>query len=377
MTPSQTPTTIRDYPALLDQDLAPNSSRFNDLALELFRFQAQANPLYARFLKGIGCVPEAVSDVQAIPALPIAFFRTHTVLTAPWVAATGVSGEGVADTGVSGEGVAALPGRGITFTSSGSTSATASRHYVPDPARYEDAFLRGFQRAYGNPASWTFLFLLPAYLEREGSSLIYMCRELAARSLQPETGFFLHDHEALLQRAVASLARRQPTMLLGVSFALLDLAEQMGADSPANSKLTHFSLLNSDLLTVVETGGMKGRRREMLREELHATLCAGLGVSAIHSEYGMTELLSQAWSRGQGRFTCPPWMRVRLRDLNDPLSAAAAGSVGALDVLDLANGHSCAFIATDDLGRMHPDASFEVLGRLDASDVRGCNLLVS
>jgi len=362
--PSKAPTNERDYPALLDRDLDPNSTRFNDLALELFRFQARANPLYASFLAGLGCTPDAVVDANAIPALPISFFRTHTVSVDRWVANPAAADKNSVLTG--------LPGNALVFTSSGSTSETASRHLVPEPARYEDAFLRGFQRTYGNPADWTFLFLLPAYLEREGSSLIYMCRELAAQSPQPETGFFLNDHETLLQRAVSSLGRQQPTMLLGVSFALLDLAEHSGALLLRNRELP-----NRELLTVVETGGMKGRRREMVREELHAVLCEGLGVSILHSEYGMTELLSQAWSKGQGRFTCPPWMRVRLRDLNDPLSTAATGSVGAIDVFDLANSRSCAFIATDDLGRMHPDGSFEVLGRLDASDVRGCNLLVS
>jgi len=346
----------RDFLARLDVEAESEPGLFNDLALELFRHQARHNALYGRFLAGLRCDPAAVCNLEDIPALPIAFFKSHTVLLDAWVASTQQK---------------PFPGYGqpLLFRSSGTTALHTSRHWVPDAQAYEEAFLRGFRRAYGDPASWTFLFLLPSYLEREGSSLIYMCRELAARSHQPESGFFLHEHEALLERAASSLRRGQPTLLLGVSFALLDLAGQ------APDALG--TLPNRNKLTVVETGGMKGRRREMVRDELHDLLCRSYGVSAIHREYGMTELLSQAWSAGKGQFRCPPWMAVRIRDLNDPLSPALPGVVGALDVIDLANAHSCAFIATDDLGRLHPDGSFEVLGRLEASDVRGCNLLVS
>jgi hypothetical protein len=253
------------YPALLEQ----NPERFNELALELFRIQAVNNPVYREFLAGIGCNTGLLSAWQDIPALPISFFRSRDVLT----------------------GVEERKEQALVFRSSGSTASTASRHIVPQPERYRDAFLRGFRLAYGQPAAWTFLFLLPSYLEREGSSLIWMCRELAALSQQPETGFFLYDHEALWQAAELSLSRQQPTMLLGVSFALWDLATE-------NRPL----LPGREHLVVVETGGMKGRRRELLREELHTIICRGLGIDRVHSEYGFR----RPGARAKGGFAVPP-----------------------------------------------------------------------
>ena len=342
------------YSALLDQD----PSRFNDLALELFRHQARNNSVYEAYLKGIGCDPDHIRSYAEIPTLPISFFRTHRVITEQpilsEVPAKALEPSQNPDDSRQEE---------LIFLSSGSTSETASRHWVPDPQLYTNTFLRGFNQVYGKPEDWTFLFLLPSYLERKGSSLIYMCEELVRRSQQPESGFFLYDHQDLIKRAQLSLSRCQPTMILGVSFALLDLA----ALKP----------VGLDQAVVVETGGMKGRRRELVREELHALLKAGLGVSTIHSEYGMTEMLSQAWSTANGRFQCPPWMKIRIRELNDPLSTAAPGAIGAIDVMDLANVHSCAFISTDDVGRQQADGHFEVLGRMDYSDIRGCNLLMA
>ncbi len=336
----------------LDQ-LTREPHLFNEMALELFRYQALNNALYRDWLEGLGCDPKEVLDINDIPALPIAFFRSQQVQTRPLYQIEGIPEQ-------------ATGSEPLVFSSSGSSSQTASRHFVPRPELYRQAFLRAFEQEFGDPGEWAFFFLLPSYLEREGSSLVWMCRELAALSRQPESGFFLNEHLTLMERVSSALKRNQPSMLLGVSFALLDLAES-GLWNP----------IHRERLLVVETGGMKGRRRELLREELHARLCSGLGVERILSEYGMTELLSQAWSRGEGRFCCPPWMRVRIRELNDPLSPAKTGALGAIDVLDLANVDSCAFIATDDLGRLHEDGSFEVLGRIDHSDVRGCNLLLS
>lgn len=345
-----------NYPTLLRE----HPGRFNALCLELFRYQAGNNILYRDFLHGIGCNPESLENAGEIPALPIEFFRSHRVRT---------NDDPVAPP--FGAGRQPADAETLIFTSSGTSNsipygykaASASRHEVPDAGLYRDAYEHGFRMIYGDPSNWTFLFLLPSYLEREGSSLIYMCQGLATMSGQPESGFFLNEHEKLIRLARQSLARHQPTMLLGVSFALLDLAEQTTEALPG--------------LTIVETGGMKGRREELIREDLHQILTRRFGLKEIHSEYGMTELLSQAWSTGKGRFRCPPWMRVRIRDLHDPLSTVPLGAVGGIDVFDLANVHSCAFIATSDLGRLHTDGSFEVLGRIDNSEVRGCNLLVA
>lgn len=326
--------------------------RFNACALDLFREQSRHNPVYRDYLRGIGFPlsdQTATRQIDAsltwsgIPALPIRFFRSHEVITR--------TPEGPVEEGPI-----------LTFLSSGSTNDTASRHFVLSPDLYLRSFVRGFERQYGKPENWTMLFLLPSYLEREGSSLVYMCRELASRSLQPESGFFLHNTEELIAQARSSLLRGQPTIILGVTYALLDLAETQPA--------------GLEKVNVVETGGMKGRREELIREEVHDRLSKGLGVPRIHSEYGMTELLSQAWSSGEGLFHPPPWMRIRIRDLSDPLVEAPAGQIGAIDVIDLANAYSCAFVATDDLGRLHADGSFQVLGRMDNSEIRGCNLLL-
>ncbi len=250
-----------------------------------------------------------------------------------------------------------------TFTSSGTTGMINSKHLVTDISWYEESFRRAFEIFYGDIKDYCILALLPSYLEREGSSLIYMAEDLVKRSANPDSGFFLYNHDELFQQIKKQQQIKRPTLLIGVTFALLDFVEQYPINFPE--------------LIVMETGGMKGRRKEMIREELHETLCKGFGVDAIHSEYGMTELLSQAYSKGNGIFNCPPWMKVITRDTNDPVSTLDTDKTGGINVIDLANINSCSFIATQDLGRVYKDGSFEVLGRFDNSDIRGCNLLIA
>jgi hypothetical protein len=317
---------------------AVSANNFTDLALALFRHQAAHCPPYAQWLAALGCRPETVDRLSAIPFLPIEFFKTHEVRTAPadWEPQE-------------------------LFLSSGTTLQQRSRHLVRDPQLYRYNAARIFESIYGPLSGYTFLALLPSYLEQGNSSLVAMVDYFAQVSGQEQPAFFLRDHAALL--AALAEAKRDTTrqvMLIGVSYALLDLAAEYG---PAPE------LQN---LTVLETGGMKGRRREMIREELHAELQQAFGQAGIHSEYGMTELLSQAYSRGDGRFHCPAPLRVLLRDPSDPFSIGDRGD-GAINVIDLANLDSCSFLETKDLARMHPDGSFEVLGRMDNSDVRGCN----
>jgi len=313
------------------------SEDFNALAMDLFRLHAEKNPVYRGFLDGLGRHPVMVRRVEDIPCLPIGLFRNHRVL------------------------VDGLEPR-ITFTSSGTTGATTSSHHVPWPELYRRSFMTSFRAVYGEPTERRILALLPAYLEREGSSLVYMAQWLIEASGDPLSGTYLHRYDELAEVLRRSEAEGKKTLLLGVSFALLDLAEQHALP------LKH--------TTIMETGGMKGRRPELVREELHAILRKAFGVAEIHSEYGMTEMLSQAWSSGDGIYRCPPWMRVRMRDANDPFTALPDGRTGGLDVIDLANIASSPFISTQDLGRRNKDGSFEVLGRFDHSDVRGCNLLL-
>ena len=323
---------------LLDRPFAVRTDEdFNALALELFHLHRQRNPIYRRFVEALRVDPARVRTAADIPHLPITLFRSHRVLL-----------DGLDP--------------GSHFTSSGTTGAITSSHFVPYPRVYERSFMTSFTARYGAPDTWRILALLPAYLEREGSSLVYMAQHLIRESGDPLSGTYLYRYDELADVIRRSEAEGRRTLLLGVTFALLDLAEQ----HPMPLRHT----------TIMETGGMKGRRPELVREALHHILQDAFGVPAIHSEYGMTELLSQAWSDGGGRYHCPPWMRVRLRDVNDPLSPAPPGRSGGIDVTDLANLASCPFISTQDLGRTHPDGSFEVLGRFDHSQVRGCNLMV-
>ncbi|PTR01031.1 acyl-protein synthetase LuxE [Mucilaginibacter yixingensis] len=314
-----------------------NEQQFAKIALQAFRHQAQHNDIYRQFIDGLGVDPANISTVEQIPFLPISFFKNHTVLSSKDPAQ-------------------------VTFTSSGTTGMVTSSHEVTDVLWYEESFRRAFELFYGDIKDYCVLALLPSYLERDGSSLIYMVRDLIAQSGNADSGFYLYNHDDLYVQLQRQQAKGQPTILFGVTFALLDFAEQYHINFPE--------------LIIMETGGMKGRRKEMIREELHTILCHGFGVPAIHSEYGMTELLSQAYSKGNGIFECPPWMRVLTRDTNDPLSLTRAGQTGGINVIDLANINSCCFIATQDLGKIQPDGSFEVLGRFDNSDIRGCNLLV-
>lgn len=311
--------------------------QFNALALDLFRLHAAHNPVYRGFLSGMKVDPGAVQRIEDIPFLPIGLFRNHRVLLEELRPA-------------------------ITFTSSGTTGAVTSSHHLPWPELYERSFFTSFRAVYGDPSQWRILALLPAYLERQGSSLVYMAEALIAASNDPLSGTYLYQYDKLAQVLQQSEADRKPTLLIGVTFALLDLAERF----PMPLRHT----------TIMETGGMKGRRPELVREELHTILKQAFDVPAIHSEYGMTELLSQAWSTGDGLYRCPPWMRVLPRDPNDPLSRVPLERTAGLDVIDLCNIASCPFISTQDLGRIHADGSFEVLGRFDNSDLRGCNLLV-
>ncbi len=315
-----------------------NSPGFEQAALQVFRYQAAANPVYSNFIQGLGIKPQEVAALNQIPFLPVEFFKSQNII------ADGRQPQ-------------------LTFTSSGTTGLITSSHPVADVSWYEHSFRNAFELFYGPAANYCILALLPAYLERPGSSLVYMADGLIRQSHHAESGFFLYNHADLHQQLLAQQQAGQPTLLIGVTFALLDFTENYQLNFPE--------------LVVMETGGMKGRRREMIRQELHEQLCRGFGVPAIHSEYGMTELLSQAYSKGQGIFNCPPWMRIFTRDTNDPLQLLDNDKTGGINIIDLANINSCSFIATQDLGRIYPDGSFEILGRFDNADIRGCNLLIA
>lgn len=311
--------------------------QFAPLALAVFKEQAQRNPVYNRFLHYLGAEPDAVRHLDQVPFMPIEFFKTQDII------ATGHSPS-------------------VVFTSSGTTGPQQSRHLVADLSYYETSYRKAFELFYGPVEESVILALLPSYQERQGSSLIYMVDDLIQRSKQPESGYLLYDLEALFQTLQRLQKMRKKTLLIGVTYALLDFVERYALSFPQ--------------LVVMETGGMKGRRKELIRDELHLQLAKGFGVAHIHSEYGMTELLSQAYSTGSGLFRCPPWMDILIRDTEDPLALCRDGRTGGINVIDLANRYSCSFIATQDLGRKMPDGRFEVLGRFDHSDVRGCNLLV-
>jgi Acyl-CoA synthetases (AMP-forming)/AMP-acid ligases II len=311
---------------------------FTETTLQVFRHQAQNCKVYADFIRGLGITPQSVTTVQQIPFLPIEFFKGHRILSS-------------ADDAQ------------ITFTSSGTTGIITSSHFITDVSWYQESFRKAFKLFYGDIKSYTVLALLPSYLERQGSSLIYMAQDLISQSENPDSGFYLYNYDELAVKLAEQQKAGKPTLLIGVTFALLDFVEQHQINFPE--------------LIVMETGGMKGRRKEMIRQELHEALYKGFGVKSIHSEYGMTELLSQAYSKGEGIFNCPPWMKIITRDTNDPLSLVNDGKVGGINVIDLANINSCSFIATKDLGKIYADGSFEVLGRFDNADIRGCNLLIA
>ena len=310
---------------------------FVQAALQTFGYQYQHNQVYQRFCTLLGRTPDKVRQLTDIPFLPIEFFKSEAVYCGNERPTT-------------------------VFTSSGTTGSQTSRHYVKDLAVYQQSFRQGFADFYGNIEEYTVLALLPSYLERTGSSLITMVADLIERSGSADSGFYLNEYDLLAEKLTALDHSGRKVLLIGISFALLDLVE------------THrFQLKNT---IVMETGGMKGRRKELIREELHAILCEGFGVEHIHSEYGMTELLSQAYSGGSGLYESVRWLKVLIRDTNDALSYQRPLKTGGINLIDLANIHSCSFIATQDLGRLHPDGKFEVLGRFDNADIRGCNLLI-
>lgn len=309
---------------------------FQSAAIEVFSFQYDRNKVYRSWCDALGTCKADVKRIDQIPFLPVEFFRTHEII------ADGMK-----------------PGQ--VFISSGTTAESSSRHLVADEKLYRESFLRCFELFYGRPEEYTILALLPSYLDRTGSSLVYMVSELIHRSTDANSGFYLRNLQQLHQQLQQLSGQNRKTLLLGVTYALLDLAAIGPVDFPD--------------LVVMETGGMKGKRKEMIREEVHQLLQQAWHVSKIHSEYGMTELLSQAYSAGEGRFFCPPWMKIAIRDINDPLSSMPCGKTGGINIIDLANIYSCSFIAVQDLGKLNADGSFEVLGRFDHSQTRGCNLM--
>lgn len=320
-----------------------SAEAFKQYALEVFRYQASGNDVYKSYLVALKVDPDSIMELDQIPFLPIEFFKTHQI--------------------ISGFPVPPLTSHvSHLFTSSGTTGTIQSKHFVSDVSIYEKSYRKAFDYFYGPIEEYCLLALLPSYLERQGSSLVYMADDLIKKSKNPQSGFFLHQNNELIVLLKQLEQQKQKTILLGVTYALLDLAEKQ-----------QFNLKHT---IIMETGGMKGKRKEMIREELHAVLSQGFGVNTIHSEYGMTELLSQAYSKGNGNFNCPPWMKVIIRDTNDPFSFLPPEKSGGINVIDLANINSCSFIATQDLGKKFSDNSFEVLGRFDNSDIRGCNLLV-
>ncbi len=309
---------------------------FEALAIEIFRFQYEHNAIYREYINVLGVNPGEVNAIIDIPFLPIRFFKSHVVQTTSFELVE-------------------------IFESSGTTGAVSSRHFVKDIDLYKESFTRGFELFYGPPKDWCIIGLLPSYLERTGSSLVYMMGELIKQSNNYHSGFYLNDFEKLAGVLKDQEIKKQKTLIVGVTFALLDFVEK-------------YSLPLSHTI-VMETGGMKGRREELVRDEVHDQLKKAFGTPVIHSEYGMTELLSQAYSKGEGKFQCPPWMKILLRDDEDPLLIKNSGA-GAINIIDLANIYSCSFIATDDAGRLFSDGAFEVLGRMDNSDLRGCSLMV-
>jgi phenylacetate-coenzyme A ligase PaaK-like adenylate-forming protein len=338
---------------------------FEALALEVFRFQYENNSVYQAYVKALGIRPGSVRSISKIPFLPIRFFKTHEIKTTSFVAEE-------------------------IFESSGTTFSVNSKHYLKSTAWYEQVFLKAFEQFYGSPWNYCIIGLLPSYLERKNSSLVYMVNKLIQMTTNLHSGFYLYDHDQLAEMLFELEENKQKTLLIGVTFALLDFAERKS--------------LNLKNTIIMETGGMKGRKEEMIREEVHEKLKKAFGASLIHSEYGMTELLSQAYSNGNGVFKCPPWMKVLIRDDEDPLTVHSQQSAvrssesrvdesttdsrppapnyrlsttinGAINIIDLANIYSCSFIATDDAGRLYSNGSFEILGRMDGSDLRGCSLL--
>ncbi|MDR0754728.1 MAG: acyltransferase [Prevotellaceae bacterium] len=314
-----------------------NDDDFLKLCMDVFHHQAKNCKPYCEWINLLNINIKDIKKIEEIPFLPIELFKSKKVYCCD-------------------------KKEQIVFSSSSTTGTGQSFHYVADTALYEKSFTDAFCLFYGNPGNYAILGLLPSYLERTGSSLVYMVDNLIKQSNNKNSGFFLHDHEKLYKTLCTLKNKNISAVLIGVTYALLDFAEKYSIDFPQ--------------LTVMETGGMKGRREEISRAGLHEILCCAFGVRYIHSEYGMTELLSQAYSNGNGEFLCPAWMKILVRDIHNPFKISARNASGAINIVDLANRNSCSFIATHDLGKIHEDCRFEILGRLTASDIRGCNLLV-
>jgi hypothetical protein len=316
-----------------------NEMMFEHIALQVFKYQLNKNPLYAQFCHALKLNAENVKTIKQIPFLPISFFKSHSIKTQ----STSVND-------------------GVIFESSGTTGFNTSKHLVAYPQIYQTALFNAFKYFFGHPSRYVFLGLLPSYLQQKHSSLIYMVKELMRYSNQKENGFYLDDFENLHITLRQLRNTDKKVILIGVTYALLDFVQNYKINYPR--------------LIVMETGGMKGRRKELTRSEVHQLLKQGFHVSNIHSEYGMTELLSQAYSERDGIFHAPPWMKVLVRDTHAPLHILQTKKPGAINIIDIANTFSCPFIATDDLGQVYEDGSFEVLGRIDFSDVRGCNTMI-
>ncbi len=315
-----------------------STENFDQICMELFHYQYQHNPIYQKFVQLLGKKPSEIQQIDQIPFLPISLFKTHPIQSGVWQAET-------------------------IFSSSGTTGSQSSQHFVRDLDLYQTHSARIFEQQYGKLQDFNILALLPSYLERQGSSLIAMTNYFIEQTASEQSGFYLYNMKELAKKLELLRQKNRQVLLLGVTYALLDFAEQYPMAFPPN-------------FIIMETGGMKGRSKEMLRAEVHQVLQEAFGLEAIHSEYGMTELLSQAYSKGKGIFLPARTMRVYARETTDPLSLLPAGRTGGLNIIDLANLDSCAFIATDDLAKVYEDGSFEVLGRFDASDIRGCNLMV-
>lgn len=329
-----------------DKIFLVQENSFEQLALAIFHFQYDANTVYKSYVDALGIKPGVINKIEKIPFLPISFFKTDKIKTGKFNAEE-------------------------IFESSGTTQSLNSRHHIKSVSIYSESFTKAFENIYGSITQWCILGLLPSYLEKGNSSLVYMVDNLILKSQHPLSGFYLDDFDKLKETLISLEKGKQNTLLIGVTYALLDFAEKFPM------KLSH--------TTIMETGGMKGRRKELTRVEVHEQLKKAFEQKEIHSEYGMTELLSQAYAESEGKFRCPKWMKVLIRDDEDPLTVQRShyGSqdnktrplTGAINVIDLANVYSCSLIATDDVGKLYPDDSFEVLGRMDGSDLRGCSLL--
>lgn len=311
---------------------------FNEIAIQIFHYQYKNNSIYNEYVNRLYVNPDKIINFKQIPFLPIEFFKTHKIITGK-------------------------RNPEIIFLSSGTTQSLRSKHYITDVGVYKKSFNKCFEYFYENVTDYCILAVLPFYVERKDSSLIYMVNDLIKNSNHKDSGFYKYlEVEKLAEKMKKLKERKQKIILIGLSYALLDIAEKH-----------KFNISNA---IIMETGGMKGKRKEIIRKELHNILCKSFGVESIHSEYGMTELLSQAYSKGNGLFHTPPWMKILIRDINDPITIIENEKTGGINVIDLANINSCSFIATQDLGRLHNDGSFEVIGRFDYSDVRGCNLMI-